>query len=315
MRLLAAKKESKELRKESRAVAKLLETSSALERKVLKLSSQLQSSELSCEHVNNRLSAALEEVSRLEKENQAFVKQTDKLTERLLEATAQFKALKEEFVTCTAELKQTIEQQSQTIVESEGARETLESRVTEFEKQLELYKTNLANQRLKDFRKQTAVHLPERTMSSTDILYFHDEKKRNSPIQSKHHLRKLSMDSKLDHIAEHDLSHIETILQTRKGLNRADRKDVMHILQDTKLIEELHELVQYSAGFDPRKEQSQSVLRIPAVILEHWISTWIELDPEPLCLGDQFHNLLGTIKNLCLRSLHAVFLLLKYFRT
>lgn len=315
MKMLSAKNEVKELRKESRSVAKLLETSSALERKILELSSHLQSTEKSREQVQNRLSVALEEVGRLEYENQAVKKQMNILEEQLLEATSQFKALKEELVTSTTELRDTIEHQSQTIFESEKARKSLVNRITELEKQVEFYKTNLATQRLKDFERETTVPLSERTMSYVDLLYAQDEKQRDSPIQSKHHLRRLSMDSKLSHIAELDLPHVETILGVRKGLDSVDPNEVLQILQDTKLIEELHEMAQYSARFDPRKEQSRSVLRLPAVILEHWIATWLELDPEPLRLGDQFHNLLGTIKNLCLRSLHAVFLLLKYFRS
>jgi hypothetical protein len=232
-------------------VARLKETSSCLERKIMELSTKLQTVQqerdeltIRCDEYNERINSLLEERERSKASEQLLV-------DELRVTKDMFEELRSKYIAIEARLEET------------------EDRLVNKER---------------------------------------DDPQLKEPIGSRRHMRRLSMDSKLEEIA---------VMQTSLDLPTipfrpvtVERTDLLHLLKDPRTADELRDLVTSSAGYDPRHQDNahgpSSLLRLPARLLEHWIATWLELDPEPLLLGDQFYALMSAIKAVCVRAIDSV---------
>lgn len=263
-RRLLAKQELRRLRSESRSVAKLMENSGALERKVMDLASRLHAMELERDQAREASDLA-------EESNGLLETQLEKVRAKTAALEAQLQRFQADHETLKAEK---------------------DRRILELETLLEETQDRL-------LRLETGE-------PAMEMLKRSDSGRLQEPLASHHHLRKLSMDSKLEHIAELTLP---VLTATGRENVPVLRKDLMQMLKDPRLLEELQSMVNTSAGYDVRhleEDSSPLLLRLPALLLEHWIATWLDLDPEPLLLGDNFYNLMSSIRALCARAISAV---------
>lgn len=262
-RRLLARKELKMLRSESKSVAKLMENSGELERKVMDLAGKLHAMELLHEEETAKSQSLFEGKVALESE--------------LKEKGDEIAYLEDQVLLLQEELEKIKQEKDKRILELERELEETQDKLERLEKG-----------------------------STMDIMKRSDSGKMREPVGSHHHLRKLSMDSKLEHIAEFSLPTLPTSIQQEA---QVPRKELAQMLKDPRVMEELQSMVNLSAGFDVRRldeESSPILLRLPSLLLEHWIATWLDLDPEPLLLGDNFYIIMTSIRNLCARAVNSV---------